>query len=502
MRRRQFVKSVAAGAVVGSLAGCRPEELPGARRPNILFVMADQLRRDAVGAYGVAAVRTPHIDRAAADGLLFENGLSTCPVCAPYRGMLMTGLYPTHSGVLLNRINIHPGFSRNALASLFADAGYDTGYLGKWHLSAGIKGITDGLDDDSEAAERAAAENPDSEFTPPGLGRLGFEHWQAYNYHTDFRDYWYYEDEPRRIETGRYETEVLTDQAIAYMDRHRDPGSAPFLLVMAPHPPHPPFAPEYVPEGYLEKVAQAEFPPNVPREVATALSLQKRCYQAMVRQLDDSIGRLLDYLDESGLSRDTLFVITADHGEMLGSHGLSGKMYPYRESVGVPLIMRKPGTIAPGRTSAELYTPLDHLPTFCSLAGIPVPQTADGIDHSRLIEGGEGRGREAVLMMNYVSGYATFRSGGKRPEWRALQTRRETFVRWLDGRETLFDNAADPFQTVDAIGTVDRARLGWLREELDRQLAAADDAFLPGTEYASWYAPGRNLLRTARGPVG
>jgi len=502
MRRRDFVKTLAVGTAVGSLVGCDPEDFSESERPNILFVMADQLRRDAVGAYGMSAAQTPHIDRIASEGILFENGLSTCPVCAPYRGMLLTGRYPTHSGVLLNRVNVHPGHNRHSLAQLFDEAGYDTGYLGKWHLSAGLKAISEKLDDDAQAIERYIAENPEYEFTPPGPDRLGFRHWEAYNYHTDFRDYWYYKDEPRRIETGRYETEVLADQAIAFMDAHRAPGSRPFLLVMAPHPPHPPFAPEFCPPGYLEKSGEPVFPLNVPPRMAAALSRQKRCYQAMVSQLDDSVGRIARFLDDSGLARNTLIVVTADHGEMLGSHGLNGKMYPYRESVGVPLAMRWPGVIPAGRRSAELYTPLDHLPTFCSLAGITTPPTADGIDHSALLRGGVGAEREAVLMMNYVSGYANFKSGGKRPEWRALHTRRETFVRWLDGREALFDNIEDPFQQRDRAGNATPQQRDALRAELDRQLAAADDRFLPGTAYADWYAPGRRLVRTALGAVG
>jgi N-acetylglucosamine-6-sulfatase len=187
---------------------------------------------------------------------------------------------------------------------------------------------------------------------------------------------------------------------------------------------------------------------------------------------------------------------------MHGSHGLKGKMYPYAESVNVPLIMRWPGTIAPGRRTDELYTPMDHLPTFCSLADVPVPTEADGVDLSELVRGGAGPGRDAVLLMNYVAGYANFKTGGVRPEWRGVHTGRHTYVRWLDGGEALFDNAEDPYQLRNLVEDDSQsALLEGLRERAGELLAEAHDEFLPGTAYAQWYETGRNLVRTALGPV-
>jgi arylsulfatase A-like enzyme len=419
--------------------------------------------------------------------------------------MLMTGRYPTHSGIVVNRVNASTRQNPGCLANLFSAAGYDTGFLGKWHLSAGIAEVTGRFGGDERAIAEYLERNPEVEFTPPGRGRLGYGHWEAYNYHDDFTNYWFYRDEPRKVFAGGYETDVLVDQAIAFMESRKDAGR-PFLLTVAPHPPHPPFTPDHCPAGYLEQVpAELRWAPNVPPQPAgdvPALTLQTRCYYAMIRHLDGAVGRLAEYLDRSGLSRGTLLVFTSDHGEMQASHGKVGKMYPFTESVGVPLIARWPGTIPAGRTSAALYTPMDHLPTLCSLAGIAVPETADGEDLSAVLLDGLGETRDAALMMNYVGGYGNFRTGGPRPEWRAVHTGRHTYVRWLDGAERLFDNAADPYQLRDlAADPGERATVERLRSRLAELLAEAHDEFLPGTAYADWYDAERNLLRTALGPV-
>jgi len=485
--------------------GCAPGEehdTRGAGQPNILFIFADQLRPDFLGPYGGIQIATPHLDRLAREGITYLNGLSTCPVCAPYRGMLLTGRYPTHSGILLNRIDVSPRQNPDCLAQLFGQAGYVTGYLGKWHLSAGLKGLTERLGGDKKAVEEYLLRNPEVEFTPPGPERLGFAHWAAYNYHTDFRDYWFYRDRPEKIFGGGYETDVLIDQAMAFMNARKTDGR-PFMLLAAPHPPHPPFAPDYCPEGYLDQVPRELVRRlNVPEDKADELHLQLRCYLAMVKHFDDCVGRLMRYLDESGLAQRTLLVVTSDHGEMHGSHGLTGKMYPHAESVNVPLLMRWPGTIPAGITAQVPYTPLDHMPTLCSLAGIPLPGSANGMDLSDTLSGAQGPDRDGVLMMNYVSGYANFKSGGVRPEWRGVHTGQHTYVRWLDDREALFDNTEDPYQMRNLVeDPSERALLDHTRTRLKQLLAEAHDEFLPGTAYAEWYEPGRKLVRTALGPV-
>jgi arylsulfatase A-like enzyme len=416
--------------------------------------------------------------------------------------MLMTGRLPSHSGIVLNRVEASPVQNPDCLAQLFARAGYDTGFIGKWHLSAGPAKYQARFEGDREGRLAFFEQNPDLEFTPPGPDRLGFRHWEAYNYHTDFLDYWFYRDEPVKIRPGGYETDVQVEQAIAYIDERRKRGE-PFLLCIAPHPPHPPFEPQSCPSGWLERVPQQlAWAPNVPPDAPLRQDpLSARCYYAMIQHLDACVGRLLDYLDESGLSASTLAVFTSDHGEMLGSRNDWGKMTPYRESVGIPLVMRWPGVIPAGRRTATLHTPVDHLTTLCAVAGIRAPDYVDGLDLGEVLRGGSLE-RDAVLMMNYVGGWVNFKTGEPKPEWRGVHTPRHTYVKWLGGGEELYDDRADPWQMRNLIDDpAAREDADVLRARLERMLAEAHDAFLPGAAYAEWYDSERNLLRTGLGPV-
>jgi arylsulfatase A-like enzyme len=222
----------------------------------------------------------------------------------------------------------------------------------------------------------------------------------------------------------------------------------------------------------------------------------------MSKNVDDNVARLLTFLDEAGLSADTIVVLTADHGEMLGSHNRMNKMVPYREAVRIPLVVRWPGHVPAGIRSDALYAPIDHMPTVCRLAGLDVPRTADGTDLSREVLGRGDVHRDAVLMMNYVSHWDYFDSGTNWPEWRGIKTKQHTYVKWLAGPEELYDDGADPYQMDNlAEGQRDLPTLRKMRARLKDLLAKAHDEFLPGTAYADWYDDERNLVRTALGPV-
>jgi len=494
----------AATAASAALPGCReggPTEAPS--RPNVLLFLSDQLRADAVGAYGDPNIETPHLDRLAAQGTRFDRALSTLPLCEPYRGMLMTGRHPTHSGIVLNRVEASPEQNPDCLGELFSRAGWHTGYLGKWHLSAGEQAVRHRFRGDPDARRAYLAGEHHLEFVPPGPRRLGFQHWEAYNYHGDAGRYWFYRDEPEKLFADGYETDILVDQAIAYLEaRQRD--GAPFLLVVSPHPPHPPYAPEHCPPGYLEQVPeQLVWRPNVPADSRLRSDpLPARCYYAMIRNTDDALGRLVRHMDESGQSETTLLIFTADHGEMLGSRGRWSKQLPYRESVDVPLLARWPGVVPAGVLNEAHYTPMDHLPTLCGLAGIEVPAYVDGRDLGAALLGRREEEREAALLMNPVSSFRSF--GGERgvPEWRGVRTRRFTYVRWLSGSEELYDDVEDPYQLRDVAGD---ARLSGVLDELrgriEKLMEKAHDDFPAGRAYRDWYDAERNLLRTALGPV-
>ena len=507
--RREFLSTTAALAGAAMLPGCestrRMGRAPG-RRPNIVFVFDDQLRAAAVGCYGGVNVPTPNLDRIAGQGVRFTNALSTCPVCTPYRGMVMTGRWPTHTGIVLNWVDSNP--AEYCIAEAFRDSGYDTGFIGKWHLAAGARkhdgkfSMTKADEERIRTGRRAfLADNPEPEFVPPGPQRQGFDYWAAYNFHANFAQAFYYRDTPERLIMPTYETDSEVDLAIDFMKQHEG-SETPFFITIAPHPPHPPWSERQTPAGCVERVRNPiQYSPNVPTPHPDRLEAAKY-YYGMIANFDDNMGRLVDYLDRSGLSEDTILVISADHGEMLGSHGRFNKMVPYEEAVHIPLLFRAPGRIAAGRTSDALYAPIDHMPTLCELAGVTVPSSADGMSLAGAAQGGRQRGRDAALMMNYTSHWDFFDTGTNWPEWRGVRTHTHTYARWLTGQEELYDNVADPHQMNNlAEGQRDLPRLLAMRRELADQLAEAHDEFLPGTAYADWYDDARNLVRTALGPA-
>jgi arylsulfatase A-like enzyme len=505
MNRRQFLKAAGAGAasiaVLGGSCFSSQQQSGQTQRPNVLVIFDDQLRADACSVYGGKNIETPNIDLLASQGIRFTNATSACPLCTPFRGMLQTGRYPTHSGIVLNWVEAHP--DQRCLAHIFRDAGYHTGFIGKWHLSAGNLKKAGKYERDPKAVQAYVKENPNTEFTPPGPNRLGYEHWEAFNFHATFRNWWFYRDEPKKIVMPGYETDGETSLAIDFMKKNKDSGR-PFFLMMAPHPPHPPFAASHLPEGYIEHIPQQlRWAPNVPEDHPRRKKpFQARCYYAMAKNVDDNVGRIMKFLDRSGLADNTIVVFTADHGEMHGSHNRINKMVPYAEAVNIPLIIRWPGRVAAGVTSDELYSPMDHMATLCGMLGMQPADTSDGVDLSRAVLGEGKVNRDEILMMNYVSHWDFFQSGTSWPEWRGVRTKQHTYVRWLIGKEELYDNVADPYQMNNlAEGQKDVPRLKKMRKTLTDFLAQAHDEFLPGTRYADWYDDQRNLIRTALGPV-
>jgi arylsulfatase A-like enzyme len=227
-----------------------------------------------------------------------------------------------------------------------------------------------------------------------------------------------------------------------------------------------------------------------------------RYYLAMVKNMDDNLGRLLDYLAASGLAEDTIVVFSSDHGEMHGSHGRLNKMVPYAEALSIPLIIRWPNRIAPGSQLDALQTPMDHLPTLCGLAGLSIPSEVDGVDLSRVVLGEVADDRDAVLIGNYTSDWDFLQTGTSWPEWRGVKTRQYSFCRWLTGSEELYDNIADPYQLTNLASDRSAASmLDQLRARMWELLAVAHDDFRPGTGYGDWYDDRRNLIATGLGPV-
>lgn len=479
--------------LMGGAAALAASPQAASKKPNVLFYFPDQLRVQETGYSGGRNVPTPNIDRLASQGVVFTNAVSSCPLCTPYRAMLQTGRWPTLSGGVMNWINLPS--TGQSMADVFASAGYETGYIGKWHLAAGARA-------GSLKRGQRVTPKPESEFVPPGPMRLGYEHWEAFNFHANFANAFYYRDTPQRLFMPHYETDSETDMAIEFI-RNRAGSARPFFLVVAPHPPHPPWRPDQTPRKNLDQIPeQLYWRPNV-KGRKDAPRYDPRCYYGMIGNADDNVGRLMRFLDESGLAENTVVVFTSDHGEMLASQGRYNKMVPYAEAVNVPLIIRWPAKTRAGSTSDVLYTPIDHFPTLASLCGLRVPDIVNGMDLSPHVLGKKGPERAEALMFNFVSHWDFPETMTEWPEWRGIRTRQHTYVRWLNGAEELYDNLADPYQMRNLFdGRRTPGVMSRLRSRLRDLLRESHDDFLPGNRYAEWFTPERDVVRNALGPLG
>ncbi|MCP5110589.1 MAG: sulfatase [bacterium] len=475
MRRRDFLTTSLAGAATACQTG-RP------RQPNVLFLFSDQQHARTVGCYGGGApVKTPAIDRIASEGCRFDNAISINPVCSPYRGMLMSGLYPMRNGVVGNDTPLSDGLP--TLGKMFRDAGYQTGYIGKWHLESHRRGFV------------------------PEARRQGFDYWAVHTCNHKHFDSPYYTDDPNRELTHQgYEPDSQTSLAIDFI-RRAAASDTPFCLAISYGPPHDPYkAPEQNEARFLP-AADIPLPPNRnEREIVDHLletdrrpkspQVRRRRearralledddrlrgkvllgYYAACEALDTNVDRLLRTLDEAGIADDTIIVYTSDHGDLAGSHRMISKQSPLEEAIRVPFLIRYPRAISAGRATSTLLTPVDILPTLLSLSGIDHDsEQYDGVDLAGAAAADTTETRDAVLLMKMVHGGNPWIANGIRP-WRGVRTLRYTYAELEGSPWLLFDNQEDPHQMENLIADPGRlslrARLG---SRLRQLLSAAGD---------------------------
>jgi len=451
MNRRQFLLSTAASAVGCSLAAGKKT----ARKPNVVFILADQWRSQACGYSGDANLlgRTPNLDRLAAESVNFTHAVSCCPVCTPYRASLMTGQYPLTHGLFLNDLCLSA--RATSLAQAFGRAGYDTAYIGKWHLDGHGR----------------------SSYIPPER-RQGFAYWKALEctHHYNHSAYYAGNDPTQRV-WPEYDAIAQTRDAQQYV-RARGKRSNPYLLVRSWGPPHIPY--DSAPEAYKKLFAAEKLTmrPNAQPEFSRDLA----GYYAHIAALDDCAGELLKTIDASGERDNTIVVFTSDHGDMLGSQGMSRKQRPWDESIRVPFLLRYPSVAWKRSIDMPVNTP-DIMPTLLGLCGVPVPASVQGDDHSALIRGGSAPADNPVLIQCISPFGEWVRAHGGR-EYRGVRTRRHTFVRDLNGPWLLYDNESDPYQMDNLANKPEHRSLqADLDAALQQLLAKTNDDFLPGAAY-------------------
>lgn len=398
-----------------------------APRPNFVLVLIDDLGWKDFGIQGTTIYRTPNIDRFAQEGLRFKQSYAAASVCSPTRASIMTGQNPARVGItdwlpganfqdqklLPAKMPDHLPYALTTLPELLRGAGYATWNVGKWHLGGLTSGPTAHGFDVNIAGSHTG--HPATFFYPYGND-------QNHSHRVQPLD---------GGKPGEYLTDRLTDEAIQLIGRKDD---RPFFLMLSHYTVHMPL------EAKAEDFAKykALVGPDFPKRRAT--------YAAMVDNLDQNIGRLMKTLQQSGLDRNTLVLITSDNG---GLHDLTdnrplrmGKGYLYEGGIRVPLLARWPGTIAAGRVAESPVISTDTYATFADLAGAKLPkgQPQDGRSFASLLTGGGTRPKDRVLGWHYPH-YHT----ADRPPCSALRAGDWKLVRWYETRkEELYNLALDP----------------------------------------------------------
>lgn len=408
-------------------------------RPNVLVVLADQLRRDALGVHGDPNVSTPQIDALAASGVRFQGACSSYPVCVPFRFTLMTGEYAHSRFVPGIQWRMSP--AERTLADEFNEGGYETIYLGKWHLYGGGGGQP----------------FKDNRTPVPREHQGRWQEWYGFELRNDPYDTCYFVDDdptPRRLEA--YQTDGLFDLAMEHLASRRDP-RRPFCCVISVEPPHPPFV---APEEDMQRWRGRELRlrPNMRlqdgyrvRGPGSADLLDDlRTYYAMIENLDRNVGRMRRFLRAGGLERDTVVVFLSDHGELLGSHLPGGKSQPYEESIGIPLIVVDPRF--PRRSGAVVDDPVcseDLFPTLLGLAGLAPRQPKPGANLAPVIRGERSAPDRQGVLLEFVGDFRPSQAFHE-TTWRGFRSKRYLYtVRGgSEGGEPwqFFDLQEDPYE--------------------------------------------------------
>jgi arylsulfatase A-like enzyme len=430
--------------------------LGAADKKNILFIMTDQWRAQATGYMGDPNVKTPELDKLAAESVNFKNAVSGMPVCCPFRATLMTGQRPLTHGVFMNDVQLNP--EARSIGKVLKENGYATGYIGKWHI---------------DGRGRAS-------YIPPER-RQGFEYFKAlectHNYNASK---FYANNNPMVKKWKGYDTIAQTADAISYMTE-KAKGEKPFALFVSYGTPHAPYntAPQKYKDMY--KPADMKLHPNVTPKLEARVRKDIAGYYAHCTALDDMIANLKTCLKDLKIEDKTILVFTADHGDLLGSHGSYKKQQPFEESCRVPMLWKVPG--AKARAVEAPINSEDLMPTLLQLVGIEIPKTVEGLSYSDYINGGKSPS-DGVALLTCVQPFGQWsRSRGGR-EFRAIRTSRYTYARSLDGDWLLFDNQKDPYQQNNLVKSPEyKSILKDLSSILDKKLAATKDEFKSGKFY-------------------
>ena len=426
--RRHFLKIAGFGAALPLATRVRvfgQSETPTSKgRPNIVFILTDDHRYDAMGCAGHPWLKTPNIDRLAKEGVLFKNAFVTTSLCSPSRGSFLTGCYAHKHEVFTNAgKDLNPSFP--TFPQLLQQAGYETAFIGKWHMA------------------------------PKNSPRPGFDHWVSFsgqgNYNANKLNV-----DGKAVSSQNYVTDELTDYAVRFLKKRHN---RPFMLYLSHKAVHGPFTPAKRHANlYSDVEIKSQHNPNDNlqtkppwgRQMDENWKSQILEYFRTLAAVDESVGRVLATLEEIKAFDNTAVIFAGDNGYFHGEHGgMWDKRAAYEPSIRIPLIMRYPGLVKPGATCEELVLNIDLAPTILDMAGLPAPGAMQGQSWLGALKGRPGR--ESFL-------YEYFREADRkfnRPTVLAVRTKQWKYVTYPHDdslTRELYDLKGDPEELNNRIG--------------------------------------------------
>ncbi len=464
-------------------------------RPNIVFILIDDLGWMDLSCQGSRFYETPHIDRIAREGISFTNAYASCPVCSPTRASLMSGKYPARVGVtqfiggagqgklLCTPYTDHLPLSERSYASALRDGGYQTWHMGKWHLGAKPYWPEHhGFDVNIGGCDYGAP------------GPAGYFHpWEI----TNLRD----AEAPR----GTYLDDYLTDRAVELIT-HRDQ-SRPFLLNMWYYLVHTPIqAKNKLIAKYEQKARQmgldrvqalvegemhpVEHKQNIP--IRRRVIQSDPAYAAMIEILDQNVGRLVKTLEEQGILDQTMLIFTSDNGGLSTSEGSptcnaplsEGKGWMYEGGTREPLMIRWPGVIRPGTACDVPITSPDFYPTFLDAAGLPQhpEQHMDGLSMMPLLKGADHLDREAIYWHypHYPNQGGTPGSSIRMGDWKLIEFFEDGHCELYNLRDDIAEDHNLVHEFPARAANMQRKLAAW-REDVHAKIPEPNPDYVPAT---------------------
>lgn len=443
------------------------------RKPNVLFLLCDDLRPQALGCYGSPHVKTPNIDKLASEGVRFANAFCTTSLCSPSRASILTGLY-AHKHTVVDNFTELPD-SLDTFPKKLRSAGYKTGYIGKWHMG----------------------ENNDA--PRPGFDYFATHKGQGKYFDTEFN----LNGQKREVVKGYYTT-VVTDLALDWMKQQ--PKDQPWCMMVGHKAPHSFYTPEPKYEHAFDDVRvpypatafqlddkpawikdrlhtwhgiygplfewRKEFPNDKPEAVKDFENMVHG-YWGTILSVDDSVGRMRAWLDETGQLENTVIVFMGDNGLLEGEHGMVDKRTAHEASLRIPIVMRMSG--AKDRVIQEQVLTVDVAPSLLEICGAGELKGIHGRSWMKLVQGGdEGWRKSWFYYYNYEKQFPYT------PNVRALRTDDWKYIRYPHGDGSpdkhlaeLYDLKNDPGETKNLIkDPAQQARIAELKAELERAMAA------------------------------